>query len=66
MQVPDEFVTTAEALKILGLTDRSTISRWVQIGRLAPARRATGGPAGAFLFRRTDVEALAEQLAATA
>lgn len=59
----DDEITTAEALAILKLTDRSTISRWVQIGKLTPARRLPIAHHGAFLFRRADVEALAAELA---
>lgn len=60
---PNDEITTAQACAILGDLDRSTISRWVQIGRLRPARRIGFGRNSAFLFRRVDVEALSAKLA---
>ena len=62
----DELVITSEACEILGNLDRSTISRWVQLGKLTPAKRIRMGKNGAFLFRRADVEALALELGVTA
>jgi hypothetical protein len=64
----DDLVTSAEAARILDV-DRSTITRWsdprLSDRRLIPVRKLDG-LRGAKLFRRADVEALAEQLAATA
>ena len=60
----DDEVVTREALEILGLKDPSTISRWVQIGKLTPSRKLPGR-SGAFLFWRADIERLAAQLAAS-
>lgn len=57
-----ELIGTAEAADILGV-DRSTITRWIRSGRLAP-RLQLAGRTGALLFSRTDVEALAEDDAA--
>ncbi|NBW09931.1 MAG: helix-turn-helix domain-containing protein [Caulobacteraceae bacterium] len=49
-------VTTAEAADIVG-RNRSTVTRWVQAGRLVPAITTAGG---FHLFRLDDVEALAD------
>lgn len=59
---PDE-VTTREALDILGFSDPSTVSRYVQIGKLTPSRKLPG-KTGAYLFLRSDVERLAAEMAA--
>jgi hypothetical protein len=63
-QPPDE-VTTKEALAILGLSNPSTISRYVDAGALTPSRKLPGRT-GPFLFLRHDIEALAEQRRALA
>lgn len=55
-ETPD-YVGNAEACEILGGLDRSTLVRWVQLGKLHPAQKLPG-PNGAYLFRRRDVEAL--------
>jgi hypothetical protein len=68
-ETPD-LIGTVEAAEILGV-ERSTITRWSD-SRLKPEeRRLTvalrlGGPTGAMLFRRADVEALAAELAGEA
>lgn len=59
-QPPTDEVVTREALQILGLTDPSTISRYVQIGKLTPSRKLPG-KSGAYLFHRSDVEQLRDQ-----
>ncbi len=56
---PDE-VTTAEALDILGLAHRSSVTRLVAEGKLTPSRRV----GAVFLFHRSDVEALRDRRAA--
>lgn len=56
-------IGTAEAAHILGKSHR-TIHRLVQSGDLTPALTASGGQHGVFLFKREDVEALAEERAA--
>jgi excisionase family DNA binding protein len=38
----DELLTTAEAAERLGI-DRSTLTRWVQLGRINPAARLRNG-----------------------
>ena len=53
-----DLVSSREALELLGLTDPSTISRWVAAGKLTPAHKLPG-KTGAYLFNRADVEALA-------
>ena len=59
----DGYLTTAEACQLLGGIDRSTLSRWVQLGKITPADKLPVGPHGAFLFRREDVERLRDELA---
>jgi excisionase family DNA binding protein len=49
-------VGSGEACESLGI-HRSTLSRWVTVGKITPAVRLPG-PRGAFLFDRADVEAL--------
>jgi excisionase family DNA binding protein len=58
MANPDDLIGTSEAAELLDL-DRSTFSRWVQVGRLHPVTKLPG-VTGAFLFRRSDIEALRE------
>lgn len=59
----DNEVTSAQACDLLGGIDRSTLNRWVQRGRIKPTRKLPG-LRGAYLFRRSDVEALRDRLAA--
>lgn len=56
-------VTTREALEILHLSDPSTIAKYVKRGKLTPSRKLPG-KTGAYLFRRSDVERLAREVAA--
>lgn len=56
MSHPDDEITTKDALALLGLSDPSSISAMVRSRKLTPTRRA----GMAFLFRRGDVEAVAE------
>lgn len=53
MPTPD-LMPTVEVAKSLGL-ERSTLSRWVKEGRIAPAMRLPGRT-GAFLFHPAEVE----------
>lgn len=55
-----DLLTSVETAHMLGI-DRSTLTRWVQSGRIAPAMKLPGkrGPA---LFSPEAVEALAAQL----
>ena len=59
-----DLVTTRQAMPILKVTHASTISRYVGYGRLAPVTKLAGRT-GAYLFRRADVERLANELAST-
>lgn len=54
-----DLVPTVDACRILDGIHPSTISRWVQLGRLTPAARVGNG---LMLFRRADVEALRDAL----
>ena len=56
MTQPDE-ITTREALSILGLSDPSSVSRFVAEQKLQPSRKLPG-KTGAYLFAREDVEEL--------
>lgn len=56
-----ELVASSEARRILDI-ERSTLVRWAQTGVLRPAQKLPG-PNGAYLYRRSDVEALAKKLA---
>lgn len=53
MHATDDLITTAEVAD-LASKDRSTVTRWVQAGRLTPAKRT---PGGLMLFRRSDIDA---------
>jgi hypothetical protein len=55
--LPD-LVGTVEATKIIGC-ERSSISRWVALGKIKPALQLDG-QTGAHLFHRADIEAFAE------
>jgi predicted site-specific integrase-resolvase len=65
MPPTNDLIGSAEACELLGGIDRSTLSRWVAFGKLTPAQQLPGRN-GAFLFRRTDVEALAASTDAVA
>jgi excisionase family DNA binding protein len=54
----DDLIGTVEAARILGV-ERSTLTRWVQLGRIAEFKKLPG-PNGTRLFRRSDVLALLE------
>jgi excisionase family DNA binding protein len=54
MANPEALITSAEACESLGI-DRSTLSRWVASGRIAPATKLPG-IRGPFLFTRTEVQ----------
>jgi predicted site-specific integrase-resolvase len=53
-----DLVGTVEAAEIIGC-ERSSLSRWVALGKIAPALQVGTGTTGAHLFHRSDVEALA-------
>ena len=58
-----ELITSPEAAQILGKSIR-TIQRLAELGELPYAQKLPG-PNGAYLFRRSDIEALASQKAAS-
>ncbi len=58
------FITTRQAIAILGI-DRSALTRWVQFGRVTPAKKLTG-PNGAYLFHPADIEQIRRDRAAKA
>ena len=60
---PAELIGTTEAMAILAL-DRSTLVRWIQLGKLTPVTRL--GPTGAYVFDAADIRALGVKLAAEA
>ena len=63
MNTPTDEITTREALTILGLAHPASVTRFVAEGKLTPARKLPG-VSGAFLFLRSDIEALAAERAA--
>lgn len=52
-RTPQQLLSTPEAAEVAG-THRSTITRWVQSGRLVAAHKT---PGGVLLFTREAVEA---------
>lgn len=64
MEFDDTTLTSATACSLLGI-DRSTLTRWVQSGRVTPVFKLPGST-GAYLFDRDDVERLREQRTAGA
>ena len=52
----DDLISVAEVAERTKV-DRRTVHRWVESGRLVPALKIPG-KTGAYLFRRSDVEAL--------
>lgn len=60
MPLTEELIGSVEAGRILGRSPR-TIHRLVASRELVPALTAPGGHNGVFLFRRTDVQALADR-----
>lgn len=57
-------IGTVDTCAILAI-DRSTLSRWVKDGRIAPTLRLPG-KTGAMIFDRATVEALRDELTAEA
>lgn len=60
---PTDEIPTRAALAILGYTNPSTITRYVQSGKLTPSRKLPGQN-GPYLFWRADVQRLADDQAA--
>ena len=61
---PPDLLTTSEALEVIGIQSPSTISRWVDSGRITPARKLTG-KTGAYLFTRAEAERVRDEFAAS-
>lgn len=59
---PDDFITSAEVCAELGI-DRSTLTRWVQAGRIKPATKLPG-LRGPYLFTRSEVARVKAEVAA--
>ncbi|MEH3142474.1 MAG: helix-turn-helix domain-containing protein [Mycobacterium kyogaense] len=59
----DDEIVSSEACKILQV-DRATLLRWVADGQVAHTRKLPGRT-GAFLFRRGDIQKLADKRATT-
>ena len=58
----EPLLTSADACEALSI-DRSTLSRWVQLGRIAPAMKAPG-IRGAMFFTPDEVERVKTEVAA--
>jgi predicted site-specific integrase-resolvase len=54
----DDIIGSTEACTILSI-DKATISRWVAAGKLTPVLKLPRTN-GAFLFKRADIDALAQ------
>jgi excisionase family DNA binding protein len=64
MEKGTDLIGSAEACKVLDIHP-ATLGRWVTQGRLTPAHKLPGRN-GAYLFTRSDVERLRDELAAEA
>ena len=60
MANPDDLIPSIEAAELLGV-GRSTLTRWVQSGRLTEAKKLPGDT-GTRLFHRRDLNRLAAEL----
>lgn len=56
-------LTSAEACEALGNIDRSTLSRWVALGRITPMFKAPG-VRGPYFFDPAEVERVKAEVAA--
>lgn len=63
MRSGEKLVSSAEACKLLGDIDRSTLTRWVQMGRLTPAQKLPGAT-GSYLFTKAEIERRRKEIAA--
>jgi excisionase family DNA binding protein len=59
--LPSQLIGAAEAAQILGL-ERSTLTRWIQRGRIQPLAQLDGAR-GAYVFDRSDVLSLTQEAA---
>lgn len=62
MANPEDLIPSVEATELLGV-GRSTLTRWVQSGRLPEARKLPG-KTGVRLFHRSDIERLRDEIEA--
>lgn len=60
--MPHKLLATVEVAERLGV-ERSTLSRWVQLGKIKVAQQLPG-KTGSMLFAETEVERVAGELAA--
>jgi len=65
MASPLDIISTVEACELLGGIDRSTLTRWVDAGKVIPMHKLPGAT-GAWLFTRAEIERVAEELEARA
>lgn len=56
--MPSDLIGTKEAAELIGCTV-STLTRRAQLGRVNPAMKLPG-ETGAYLWRRSDIEAMAD------
>lgn len=63
MQIDTDLISAAEATAALGFKNRSSLTRLVQAGRIAPKFKGSGATGEQF-FARADVERLAAERAA--
>lgn len=59
--VPSQLIGAARAAEILGL-ERSTLTRWIQHGKIQPLTKLDGGR-GAYVFDLADVTSIAQDAA---
>jgi predicted site-specific integrase-resolvase len=52
----NDLIGTKEASRILGMAASSTLSRWVQIGKITPVGKLAGRTGG-YVFTRAQIEA---------
>ena len=52
----NDLIGTKEASRILGMAASSTLSRWVQIGKITPVGKLEGRTGG-YVFTREQIEA---------
>jgi len=52
----NDLIGTKEAARILGMAASSTLSRWVQIGKITPVGKLPGRT-GSYVFTRDQIEA---------
>lgn len=63
MTSPEDLIGGTQAAQLLGV-HRSTLTRWTQLGRIAPVTQLPGRN-GVVLYRRSDIEALSAEVEAS-